>query len=352
MNALSYPHTDPGDWTARLLAARDALEGVAHRTPVATSATLDARVGARVFLKCENLQRAGAFKFRGAWNTISRLPEAGRKRGVIAYSSGNHAQAVALVARQLGVPAVIVMPRSAPATKLAATRGYGAEVVLYGPEAGAAAVSGAGEAGAARTGAGPGVTGEREAIAERIARERGLALIPPFDHPDIIAGQGTATLELIEEAGPLDALLVPVGGGGLVSGSALAAAHASPGCRVIGVEPEAGDDGVRSFRSGRLERVENPRTIADGARTPALGAITFPLVRRLVSDMVAVPDAALLEAMRFVWERMKLVVEPTGVLGLAALTGGKVALPGKRVGVILSGGNVDPALAAAWFAAA
>jgi threonine dehydratase len=194
--------------------------------------------------------------------------------------------------------------------------------------------------------------GEREAIAERLARERGLALIPPFDHPDIIAGQGTAALELIAETGPLDALLVPVGGGGLISGSALAAAHASPGCRVSGGEPEAGDDGVRSFRSGRIERVENPQTIADGARTPALGAITFPLVRRLVSDMVAVPDAALIEAMRFVWERMKLVVEPTGVLGLAALTNGKVALRGKRVGAILSGGNVDPALAARWFAAA
>ena len=343
MTAVPLPAIDPAEWTARLLAAREALAGVAHRTPVATSSTLDQRSGARVFLKCENLQRAGAFKFRGAWNTISRLPEAERRRGVIAFSSGNHAQAVALVARLLGVPAVIVMPRAAPALKIAATRGYGAEVVLYGPDAAGGARAAAPDA---ATGA---VAGEREAIAERLARERGLALIPPFDHPDIIAGQGTAALELIEEAGPLDALLVPVGGGGLVSGSALAAAHASPGCRVIGVEPEAGDDGVRSFRSGRIERVEDPRTIADGARTPSLGAITFPLVRRLVSDMVAVPDAALLEAMRFVWERMKLVVEPTGVLGLAALTHGKVALHGKRVGVILSGGNVDPALAAGWF---
>ena len=334
MSAALPASIDLADWTARLLEARARLEGVAHRTPVATSRTLDERVGARVFLKCENFQRAGAFKFRGAWNAISRLPEAERRRGVIAYSSGNHAQAVALVARLLGIPATIVMPRWVSPLKLAATRGYGAEVVLYGP---GSADGGAGE--------------DRVAIAGRLARERGLTLIPPFDHPDVIAGQGTAAFELIDEIGPLDALLVPVGGGGLISGSALAARHRSAGCRVIGVEPEAGDDGARSFRSGRIERVEDPRTIADGARTPALGEITFPLVRGLVSEMTTVSDAALIEAMRFVWERMKLVVEPTGVLGLAALTSGTAELPGKRVGVILSGGNVDPEQAAGWLAA-
>ena len=312
--------------TARLLGARALLEGVAHRTPVATSSTLDARIGARVFLNSENLQRAGAFKFRGAYHAISRLPEETRRRGVAAFSSGNHSQAVALVAQLLRTPAVIVMPRVAPAPKIEATRGYGAEVVLYD----------AGE--------------DRAAIAERLARERGLGLVPPFDHPDIIAGQGTAAFELIEETGSLDALLVPVGGGGLISGSALAARHLAPGCRVIGVEPAAGDDGGRSFRSGRIERTEPPDTIADGARTPALGEITFPIIRRVVSDMTTVPDAALIQAMRFVWERMKLVVEPTGVLGLAALMSGAVSFPGKRVGVIVSGGNVDPAQAAAWIA--
>jgi threo-3-hydroxy-L-aspartate ammonia-lyase len=330
---------DLGEWTARLLAARAGLAGVAHRTLVATSQTLDERSGARVFLKCENLQRGGAFKFRGAWNAISRLPEEHRRRGVIAYSSGNHAQAVALVARRLGIPAVIVMPRWASPLKLAATRGYGAEVVLYGAADGAAAPSAA-----------PASGEDRAAIAHRLARERGLTLIPPFDHPDIIAGQGTAAFELIEEAGALDALLVPVGGGGLISGSALAARHLAPGCRVIGVEPEAGDDGARSMKSGSIERVHDPRTIADGARTEALGEITFPLIHRLVSTIVTVPDSALIDAMRFVWERMKLIAEPTGVLGLAALTSGTLKLEGQRVGVILSGGNVDPTQAAAWLA--
>ncbi len=312
---------------ARLIDARRRLESVAHRTPVATSRTLDARVGAEVFLKCENFQRMGAFKFRGAYNTISRLPDDVRRRGVIAFSSGNHAQAVALVARLLGIPATIVMPSFAPAIKLDATRGYGAEVVLYDQ---------AGE--------------ERDAMAERLARERGLTLIPPFDHPDIVAGQGTATLELIEEVGPLQALLVPVGGGGLISGSALAASVLSPGCRVIGVEPEAGDDGGRSFRSGRLERVQEPRTIADGARTPSLGPLTFALIRRMVSDMTTASDDELVRAMRFVWERMKMIVEPTGVLGLAPLLSGRVDLRGQRVGVIVSGGNVDVARAREWFA--
>ena len=316
------------DWIARLLDARRLLAGVAHRTPVVTSRTLDERMGARVFLKCENLQRMGAFKFRGAYNAIARLSEDSRRRGVIAYSSGNHAQAVALSGRLLGAPVTIVMPSTAPRAKLEATRGYGAEIVHYD------------------------TLGEgREALAERLAAERDLTLIPPFDHPDVIAGQGTAAAELFEEAGALDLLLVPVGGGGLVSGSALAASFHAPGCRVVGVEPEAGDDGVRSFRSGRLERIEPWPTIADGARTPALGEITFALIRRHVADMTSVPDAALIEAMRFLWERTKLVVEPTGALGLAALLEYRVVAEGKRVGVILSGGNVDLVQALEWFRA-
>jgi threonine dehydratase len=312
---------------ARLIAARQRLESVAHRTMVATCATLDARTGARVHLKCENLQRMGAFKFRGAYNTIAQLPEDARRDGVVAYSSGNHAQAVALVARMLGLPAAIVMPSFAPASKIEATRGYGAEVLFYDR---------AGE--------------PREAMAHRIARERGMTLVPPFDHPEIVAGQGTAALELFEEAGPLDLLLVPVGGGGLISGSALAAEVLSPGCRVIGVEPETGDDGGRSFRSGRLERAEHPDTIADGARTPSLSPLTLALIRRSVSDMITASDAELVLAMRFTWERMKLIVEPTGVLGLAPLLAGRLAARGLRVGVILSGGNVDLAAARAWLA--
>jgi len=314
---------------ARLIAARQRLESVAHRTPVATSATLDARTGARVFLKCENLQRMGAFKFRGAYNTIVQIPEETRRRGVVAYSSGNHAQAVALVARLLGIPATIVMPSFAPTAKLEATRGYGAEVLFYDQ---------AGE--------------EREAMALRVTRERGATLVPPFDHPDIVAGQGTAALELFEEAGPLDVLLVPVGGAGLLSGSGLAARVLSPGCRVIGVEPETGDDGGRSFRSGRLERAEHIDTIADGARTPSLSALTLALIRRTASDMLVASDAELLSAMRFVWERMKLIVEPTGVLGLAPLHAGRLPLAGQRVGVILSGGNVDMERARDWFGSA
>jgi len=303
---------------AKLQAARERVKGVAHRTPVATSRTLDARVGASLFLKCENLQRMGAFKFRGALNAISGLERDARSRGVVAYSSGNHAQAVALVSRLLGVKAVIVMPSTAPAAKLAATKGYGAEVVHYDL---------AGE--------------DRAAMAARLAKERGLTVIPPFDHPEIVAGQGTAAYELIEEAGPLDLLAVPLGGGGLLSGSALAARHLNPKCRIVGVEPEAGDDGARSFRSGTLERVENPDTIADGARTPSLSHLTLGLIRRYADDVITVPDAALVETMRFLWERMKLIVEPTGALGLAALLTGRLRCDGKRAGVILSGGNVD-----------
>jgi threonine dehydratase len=313
--------------TARLLEACERLQGVVHRTPVVTSRTLDGLTGAKVFCKCENLQRMGAFKFRGAYHAISRLTPEARRRGVIAFSSGNHAQAVALVAQLLGGPATIVMPSTAPEAKLAATRGYGAEIVHYDT---------AGE--------------ERDAMAERLARERGLTLIPPFDDPDIVAGQGTAAAELFEETGPLDALLVPVGGGGLISGSALAARHYAPQCRVIGVEPDAGNDGVESFRAGRLISLEGTeRTIADGARTPSLGPLTFSIISEHVAEMHSVPDAALIDAMRLVWERMKLIVEPTGVLGLAALTSGRVRLEGRRVGVILSGGNVDLAQALRWF---
>ena len=299
--------------------ATDRLAGVAHRTPVVTSQTLDDLTGAHVHLKCENFQRMGAFKFRGAWNLISRLPAETRGRGVVAYSSGNHAQAVALVAREHGIPAVIVMPSTAPATKIAAVRGYGAEILFYD-----------------RLGEG------REALASRVAAERGLALVPPFDHPHILCGQGTAAMELFAEAGPLDAIVTPLGGGGLLSGSALAASTLMFPCAAFGVEPEAGDDGRRSLESGRLQRIDPPDTIADGARTPSLGELTFAIIRRLVSRIVTVTDDEIVEAMRFSFERLKLVVEPTGVLGLAALLSRQLEFQGLRVGVILSGGNVDP----------
>lgn len=302
--------------------AAERLEGVAHRTPVATSRTLDGRLGASLFLKCENLQRVGAFKFRGAYNAIARLSAEERARGVLTYSSGNHAQAVALASRLLGVSATIVMPENAPAAKRRATEGYGASIVPYDP-----------------------AKEKREDVAERLRQEGHTTLIPPYDHADVIAGQGTAARELIEEVGDLDLLLVPCGGGGLLSGSALSARRLSPGCRVIGVEPEAGDDATRSFRTGVLHTVDNPPTIADGARTPYLGKLTFPLVLENVDDMVTVPDDALVRAMRFVWERMKLVVEPTGVLALAAAMEGAVDVAGRRVGLVLSGGNVDLAAA-------
>ena len=303
------------------------LKGIAHRTPVATSRTLDDRLSARLFLKCENLQRAGAFKFRGAYNAVSKLTPEERARGVLTYSSGNHAQATALACRLLGARATIVMPENAPAAKRRATEGYGARIVAYDP---------------ARE--------KREEVAERLRRDGDPVLIPPYDHADVIAGQGTAALELFEETGPLDLLLVCCGGGGLLSGSALAARAQAPGCRVVGVEPELADDATRSFRTGVLQTVSNPQTIADGARTPSLGTLTFPLVRQYVDDMATVSDDDLVRAMRFVWERMKLVVEPTGVLGLAAALGGRVDVQGKNVGVILSGGNVDLAYAVSLFA--
>jgi threonine dehydratase len=303
-------------------AAADRLRGVAHRTSVATSRTLDERLQARLFLKCENLQRAGAFKFRGAYNATARLAPAERARGILTYSSGNHAQAIALASRLLGASATIVMPENAPAAKRRATEGYGARIVAYDP-----------------------AKANREDIAEALRREGDPVLVPPYDHADVIAGQGTAAQELLEEAGELDVLLVPCGGGGLLSGSALSARALAPRCRVIGVEPELADDATRSFETGTLHTVSNPLTIADGARTPSLGKLTFPLVRRNVDDMVTVSDDDLVRAMRFAWERMKLVVEPTGVLGLAAAFARKVDVAGKRVGVILSGGNVDLASA-------
>jgi threo-3-hydroxy-L-aspartate ammonia-lyase len=299
--------------------ARERLRGRAHRTPVVTSRTLDEMVGATAFLKCENLQRMGAFKFRGAYNALSALPEDVRTRGVVAFSSGNHAQAVALSARLLGMPATIVMPANAPRSKRDATVGYGARVELYDPAEDA-----------------------REVVAQRIVAETGATLIPPFDHADVIAGQGTAAAELIEETGPLDALLVCCGGGGLLNGSALAARAMSPGCRVIGVEPELGDDMTRSFLTKTPQKLSAPpKTIADGARTLGPGRLTFPMMLQNVDSMITVSDNDLIAAVRFAMLRLKLVIEPSGALGLAALMSGKANVSG-RVGVIISGGNVDP----------
>jgi threonine dehydratase len=306
-----------------IAAAHERIKPHARRTPVLTSSTVDAMTGAKVFFKCENLQRMGAFKFRGAYNALSQLSPEQRKRGVLAFSSGNHAQAVALSGKLLGIPTTIVMPEDAPKVKLEATRGYGGEVVTYGK----------GE--------------NREALAKRLAEERKLTLIPPFDHPHIVAGQGTAAKELIEDAGPLDFLLVPCGGGGLISGCAIAARHLSPQCRVIGVEPATGDDATRSFREKKLVKIEIPDTIADGARTTSLGEITFPLVMRYVNDMLTVTDEELLRAMFWLWERMKIVVEPTGALAACAVLQKKLDLENERVGVVLSGGNVDLRWAAA-----
>jgi len=305
--------------------AAQQIAGVALRTPVATSRTINDRVGAHVFFKCENFQRGGAFKFRGAYNALSRLSADERRRGVVAFSSGNHAQAVALAGRLLEIPRVIVMPADAPAVKRAATLDYGAEVVTYDPQ-----------------------REDREMIGRRLANDRGLTLIPPFDHPHIIAGQGTAARELLEEVGALDLLLVPCGGGGLVSGSALSAHALAPACRVIGVEPAAGDDATRSFRSRTLETVKNPETVADGARTPSLGHLTFPLVLEHVADMTTVDDRMLLRTMFYLWERMKLIVEPTGALGAAALLETDIANGAARIGVMLSGGNVDLSQVDVW----
>jgi len=311
---------------ADVKAAAERIDGRARRTPMMTSRHVDQRVNAQVFFKCENLQRVGAFKFRGALNALSQLNDEERQRGVLAYSSGNHAQAVALAGQLTRTPTVIVMPSDAPRVKLEATRGYGAEVVTYDKN-----------------------TTVREELSNRIARERGLSVIPPYDHVHVVAGQGTAAKELIEEVGQLDYLFVPVGGGVLISGCAVAAAALSPACKVIGVEPEVGDDATRSFKTKTLQSCRNPDTVADGARTPYLGEITFPLVLRYVSDMVTVNDDELLRAMFFLWERMKTVIEPTGALGAAGLFEKKISVPdGARVGVIVSGGNVDFAQVGKW----
>lgn len=308
-------------------AAAKRLRGVVHRTPVLTSRTLDERVQAQVFVKAENVQRTGAFKIRGGYNALAQLSPEAKARGVITYSSGNHAQAVALSGRLLGIGATIVMPEDAPEVKRNATAGYGAEIVLYDPQ-----------------------TQTREDLGQQLAAERGLTLIPPYDHPDVVAGQGTTADELFDEVGALDVLLVCCGGGGLLSGCALAARHHAPDCTVIGVEPAAADDATRTFHTGTLHTVENPDTIADGARTPYLGPnVTQDLVMAHVDDMVTVSDDALVRAMHFLWERMKMVVEPTGALATAALLDGVVPGKSRRIGTIISGGNVDLQRACALF---
>ncbi|ARF88396.1 MULTISPECIES: threo-3-hydroxy-L-aspartate ammonia-lyase [Burkholderia] len=312
MNSPTLPTYDD------VAAAAARLEGHAHRTPVMTSRTIDDALGAQVFFKCENLQRMGAFKFRGAFNALSRFSAEQRRHGVVAFSSGNHAQAIALSARILGIPATIVMPQDAPAAKMAATRGYGGNVVTYDR-----------------------YTEDREQIGRELAEKHGLTLVPPYDHPDVIAGQGTAAKELFDEVGPLDAVFTPLGGGGLLSGTALATRALSPHAKLYGVEPEAGNDAQQSFRSGTIVHIDTPRTIADGAQTQHLGNLTFPILRRDVDDILTATDAELVDCMRFFATRMKLVVEPTGCLSFAAVRRMKDALQGKRVGVVISGGNVD-----------
>ncbi len=314
---------------ADVQAAATRLAGVAHRTPVLRSRTADERTGAQVFFKAENLQRMGAFKFRGAYNALAQFTADQRRGGVIAFSSGNHAQAIALSARLLSMPSVIVMPQDSPTAKLAATRAYqagqaGSEVVLFDR-----------------------YKEDREAIGQRLAQERGMTLIPPYDHAHVMAGQGTAAAELIEEAGPLDLLLVCLGGGGLISGCAVAAHALSPGVKVLGVEPAAGNDVQQSLAQGHIVHIQTPRTIADGAQTQHCGTLTFTVIQRLVAQVVTVSDAQLMRTMKFFAERMKQVVEPTGCLAAAALLEGVVPARGLRVGVILSGGNVDLARYAA-----
>ncbi len=301
----------------QIQAAQRRLAGQANVTPILSSRTLNQRLGAEIFCKCENFQRVGAFKFRGAFNAISQLSPSQRAKGVLAFSSGNHAQAVALVGRMLAIETTIVMPNDAPKTKRAATEGYGARVIEYDPEA-----------------------TSRARLASSLQEENGYTLIPPFDHEEVIAGQGTVALEMFEELGQLDMLLTPCGGGGLLSGSAIVAKTVAPACEVIGIEPEAGDDATRSFYLGRLQTVHNPRTLADGARTPSLGELTFPRVLEYVDGMKTVSEEAIVEAVKFLFERMKLVVEPTGALGIAALLSGAVPAAG-RVGVVLTGGNID-----------
>jgi threonine dehydratase len=312
MSTLPLPTYDD------VVQAAGRIAGVANRTPVLTSRTVDEAFGAQVYFKCENMQRMGAFKFRGAYNALMKFTPDQRRAGVVAFSSGNHAQAIALSAKLLGIPATIVMPQDAPAAKVAATRGYGGNVVLYDR-----------------------YTEDREQIGRDLAQKHGLTLIPPYDHPDVIAGQGTAAKELFEEVGPLDAFFVCLGGGGLLSGSALATRALSPDCRLYGVEPEAGNDGQQSFRKGEIVHIDTPQTIADGAQTQHLGNITFPIIRRDVDDILTATDDELVQCMRFFAERMKIVVEPTGCLGFAAARRMKDELRGKKVGILVSGGNID-----------
>lgn len=312
MSTLPLPTYDD------VVQAAGRIAGVANRTPVLTSRTVDEDFGAQVFFKCENMQRMGAFKFRGAYNALMKFTPEQRRAGVVAFSSGNHAQAIALSAKLLGIPATIVMPQDAPAAKVAATRGYGGNVVLYDR-----------------------YKEDREQIGRDLAQQHGLTLIPPYDHPDVIAGQGTAAKELFEEVGALDAFFVCLGGGGLLSGSALATRALAPECRLYGVEPEAGNDGQQSFRTGTIVHIDTPQTIADGAQTQHLGSITFPIIRRDVDDILTATDDELVQCMRFFAERMKIVVEPTGCLGFAAARRMRNALRGKKVGILVSGGNID-----------
>jgi threonine dehydratase len=303
---------------AEIEAAAIRLQGQANSTPVLTSRTVNQQTGSQVFFKCENFQRTGSFKFRGAYNTLAQLSQQQKRQGVVTFSSGNHAQGIALAGQLLGIPTTIVMPQDAPEVKQQATRSYGAEIVLYDR-----------------------ATTDRAVLAQQITQTRGVVLIPPYDHPDIIAGQGTTARELIESVGLLDYLLVGCGGGGLLSGCAIAAKTLAPHCRVIGVEPAGADDATRSFYSKTLQTVEHPNTIADGARTPHLGQLTFPIVLAEVDQMVTVSDEALLQSMFWLWERLKIVVEPTGALAATAILTGVVKAPAARVGVVITGGNVD-----------
>jgi threonine dehydratase len=310
-----------------VLMAAERLSGVAHRTPVLTSRMADARAGAKLFFKAENFQRTGSFKFRGAYNAVASLSPEERRRGVVTYSSGNHGQGLACAGSLLGAPVVVIMPHDAPAIKVTATRGYGAEVVIFDR-----------------------FKDSREEIGRKLAAERGLTLIPPYDHDYVLAGQGTAVKELLEDVGPLDRIYVCMGGGGLLSGSLLSAKALAPDCKVYGVEPEAGDDGRQSFQKGEIVRIDVPKTIADGAATAFLGGRTFPIIKRLARDIVTVSDDALVAEMRFFAERMKIVVEPTGCLAAAAAMAAGDEISGQRIGVILSGGNVDLARFAGFIA--
>ena len=302
---------------ADVCAAAERLHGVANRTPIMTSRTFDEMTGRQVFFKCENFQRGGAFKFRGAYNRLSQLNDDEKNRGVVAFSSGNHAQGVALAAKLLGISAAIVMPDDAPPVKLAATRGYGAEVIVYDR-----------------------LRGDREAIASKLSQERGMTLVPPFNDPRIIAGQGTAAMELLEEIPDLDVLVSPIGGGGLISGCAIAAKGMKPGIQIFGVEAIGADDAKQSLARGQIVHIDPPNTIADGIRTQSVGTLTFAIMRQLLSDIVLVSDDEIIAALRFVIPRMKLVVEPTGAVPIAAVMQNRIPLNLKRVGVIVSGGNI------------